>query len=1734
MGRFLVYERHEWLLSKAGENKGSKMAKLKVWKLFSGWMVMVLVFGLGVGLVPASPVKAVPGSATREVSQPVQLTANPKFDRNPTFFKANNGVWWVFFARGRGDPTAPGYNPDIDYYDICYIKSTDNGATWTEGTLPSIPDGHGMGAFSPAAFQGDGKIWVFYAANGVGIFYFTSTDNGGSWNGPEAVPNEVGYTIGNHMDAICANDGKVWVFYHGDPGSAIYTRNFDSINWSSPTLMDDVLTYTATPRALQQDDGTFRVVYIAGDPLGIYLASSADGATWSSSLIINTVDDDYDPVLVKDGAMWRLFFAPYIPASDHQWLMTSSSSDLSTWSTPVRVTAGNYGANKWWDFWPEAVTVSPELVLFYASMKDGAQRGDGEIYMFRVDWNLTNNHYEAIQPAIAAANPGDTINVMAGIYNPTSTIVINKDSLVLQGPQANVDPRPSYGSTRTAGSPAEAVIDGSTSALGMIIEVNAENVVINGLEVKSGTGDMIKQNTLHGGTAVKYCIIHDGRGDEGVQLKKCTGGVLEYNYVFEIADAGDGLNIADTSSYGAIRYNEVAGIHGENAAIYIYGAEHMEIVGNLVRDSGIGGNDGIKVGDKSGADKALRDVLVKDNIIHGITQDGISVYMSGVNVEGNEIYGCGSENGAIYVAWAVSDITISNNIVHNNTLDTGKWGNPGAIMIGTGVNAATVHVNYNNIYSNTPNGVTNKATNILDATNNWWGSANGPEHSGNTFNVGSQGDEVSDNVDHVPWLNATYPGGASFAPVNNTTRGTNFSSVQAAIGAASASDIINVAAGMYAERININKAITLRGATAGVSKKGFVVPGGYAYNTAEQSVIKPSAPLEQAVVQVSSDSVVFDGFVVADEVCQTGGVYQDLFEVASSVSASNGIQVLNCVLGPNTNTAAQDGTKGRSGLCVVGPHSAGPVKFIARHNKIFDNKGNGCGIMIVGPYGPTYHGGAAYNNFFSGSVIEDNEITGNHRTGIELAGGVQGGTSPSDYVLIRNNIITNNGWFGVSDKDNLKYGHGVMFIRGASDRNNADAAGSKYIKFEGNQITDNEKSGVYMGPINSDIFFIGNTIQDNGLGTDGYSPWDGVRIDLDEAYYGAPKVTDYTKLTDINFSQNVIVGNSSGFGLNIIQVPAAGPLNAENNWWGANDGPSASPGSGDKISANVDADPWLVLNISVDPTSIIVGGAATSTITADMTKNSDDVDTSAQGHIPDGTQITFTTDKGSIGSLTVDKTTTNGIATAALTSSNTVEAATVTASAPPHTAAVTAKTTVEFVQSEPEQTGTATGTGTVTAAPSVGTVEAFTSIAEDTLPAAGKPAGVVFPHGLFSFNITGIAPGSTVTITITLPCPTPEGTQYWKCQGGVWVDCTSLLGDDDGDEVLTLTLTDGGLGDADGLANGTIVDPGGPGMGFGGGGFGGGGGVGGGIGGGGEAPGTVAAYPAVLTANIQGNITTAIMTNRGVLGETIIATDAAGKHRLEISKGSRVLLAGNKVPLLLIFREASITPPAPGNAVIVGPVYELNAYSSTFTTTPSPITISPPARLILTYDPDKLSKNVSEVFIANYDAERGWLAMAPVSGVVAEVGRAQCQVSHFSIFAVLAKTTAPAPAKFNVGKLIISPSQAKLNQEVNISVNVANTGGTSGSYILNLKVNGVSRSTKQVTVAAGKSQTVNFTVTEAQPGTYTVDIAGQGGSFVVLGAGANMNAGLIAVVIAAVLILATVVVLLLTFRRRAA
>src|SRR5437879_9707257 len=109
-----------------------------------------------------------------------------------------------------------------------------------------------------------------------------------------------------------------------------------------------------------------------------------------------------------------------------------------------------------------------------------------------------------------------------------------------------------------------------------------------------------------------------------------------------------------------------------------------------------------------------------------------------------------------------------------------------------------------------------------------------------------------------------------------------------------------------------------------------------------------------------------------------------------------------------------------------------------------------------------------------------------------------------------------------------------------------------------------------------------------------------------------------------------------------------------------------------------------------------------------------------------------------------------------------------------------------------------TAVGDVCFTPSAGLLTNLVAVLESSLPTAGKPA-VSFPFGFFSFTITGIASGSTVTVTITYPSAVP--TEYWKVVNGVWTDLTLcfLIFSSTNPNVLYLSLTSGGTGDSDSI-----------------------------------------------------------------------------------------------------------------------------------------------------------------------------------------------------------------------------------------------------------------------------------------------------------------------------------------------
>ena len=134
----------------------------------------------------------------------------------------------------------------------------------------------------------------------------------------------------------------------------------------------------------------------------------------------------------------------------------------------------------------------------------------------------------------------------------------------------------------------------------------------------------------------------------------------------------------------------------------------------------------------------------------------------------------------------------------------------------------------------------------------------------------------------------------------------------------------------------------------------------------------------------------------------------------------------------------------------------------------------------------------------------------------------------------------------------------------------------------------------------------------------------------------------------------------------------------------------------------------------------------------------------------------------------------------------------------------------------------ATGTGTITASFAGGGASCTYTVSRFIGPPPGAPPipptapapGLLFPHGLFDFTASACAAGSTLAFTITYPAALPPRTQYWK-YGPTATDPTPhwyVLPATIAGNTVTFSITDGGLGDDDLAANGTIVDQGGPGV----------------------------------------------------------------------------------------------------------------------------------------------------------------------------------------------------------------------------------------------------------------------------------------------------------------------------------
>lgn len=237
----------------------------------------------------------------------------------------------------------------------------------------------------------------------------------------------------------------------------------------------------------------------------------------------------------------------------------------------------------------------------------------------------------------------------------------------------------------------------------------------------------------------------------------------------------------------------------------------------------------------------------------------------------------------------------------------------------------------------------------------------------------------------------------------------------------------------------------------------------------------------------------------------------------------------------------------------------------------------------------------------------------------------------------------------------------------------------------------------------------------------------------------------------------------------------------------------------------------------------------------------------------------------------------------------------------------------------------------------------------------------------------------------------------------------------------------------------------------------------------------------------------------GIIQSAASIVSADGRLTLSFADNTTVNLQGSQQ---LIVTQLSSPPAAPaGNRLVAAYSFE-----------PDNATFSPALTVTIKYNTAEIPSDVSEssFYIALLEGS-SWIPLP--STVNTENKTVTAQVSHFSTYGLLGAVSetsstvappapiAPAPpaaattSSFSVSDLAVTPALADPGQPVNVSVRVINGDTVESTKTIMLKVNDQNEAQKDVTLAAGKSQIVSFTVNKSQPGKYTVGIGGLSDGF---------------------------------------
>ncbi|MBV8780523.1 MAG: NPCBM/NEW2 domain-containing protein, partial [Phycisphaerae bacterium] len=336
----------------------------------------------------------------------------------------------------------------------------------------------------------------------------------------------------------------------------------------------------------------------------------------------------------------------------------------------------------------------------------------------------------------------------------------------------------------------------------------------------------------------------------------------------------------------------------------------------------------------------------------------------------------------------------------------------------------------------------------------------------------------------------------------------SYSTIQAAVNAASAGATINVDAGTYNETVTINKSLTLRGAEAGVDARN---------SRGSETIVYAT----KTVIDIQTNDVTIDGFTIEGNDSDIGAQLGAGVLMEPSI---HGTHVLNNII-QNNVTGIYLSNNSNTDMCVI------------QHNIIQDNfEANNYWTKTPGENG-------------SREIYTDGTVSGDYLTN----------------VLIDSNIISNKNNYNGGDED-----EGLIALQalGANKQfniaitNNTMSYGSKALLatnvtnlvFMGNTITNfNDGSS---GPVrfegNDNVVDIQYNTIDNNAGPGIAADSSGVAGDS----------------SGFVVNNNNIYSND-GIGVLTIASVYNGPLIAVGDWWGSASGPSGDgPGTGQAVWAN--------------------------------------------------------------------------------------------------------------------------------------------------------------------------------------------------------------------------------------------------------------------------------------------------------------------------------------------------------------------------------------------------------------------------------------------------------------------------------------------------------------------------------------------------------------------------------------